>query len=110
MSHMMAQLSRFDTCTRASLGRLLDILPLQRAEHLMNRAVMIHGLGGTDNAIQIIKLSPLYLGSGGHNSEARSKALQLLNNPLQLERVGLDQTGFIRTKPGSPAGPWHGCS
>ncbi len=79
---MMAQLSRFDTY----------------------RVVMIH-TRGTDNAIQIIKLSPLCLDSGGHNSEARSKALQVLNNPLQLERVGLAQTGFIRTKPGSPAGP-----
>jgi hypothetical protein len=41
----------------------------------------------------------------GHNSEARSKALYLLYNPLQLERVGLALTGFIRTNPRAPAGP-----
>jgi hypothetical protein len=46
----------------------------------------------------------LYLDSGGHNSEARYEALQLLNNPLQLERVGLAQTGFIMTNRSSPAG------
>jgi hypothetical protein len=39
----------------------------------------------------------LYLQSGGLN-------LELLYNPLQLERVGLAQTGFIRTNPQAPAG------
>ncbi len=41
--------------------------------------------------------SPLYLQTGGLN-------LQLLYKSLQLERVGLALTGFIRTNPPAPAG------
>jgi hypothetical protein len=39
----------------------------------------------------------MYLQSGGLN-------LELLYNPLQLERVGLAQTGFFRTNQPAPAG------
>jgi hypothetical protein len=53
---MMTQLSRFDTCTRASLGHLLDIshrAGLTQPEHLSD--LSIHALGGgTDNLIQRI--------------------------------------------------------
>ncbi len=66
----------------------------------------LHGRSGLDrfswsfnsNHLIINYSSPLYLQSGSLN-------LHLVYNPLQLERVGLAQTGLIVTKSLSPAGP-----
>jgi hypothetical protein len=98
---MTAQVSRFDIRTRSQAGwsgHLHD--NWQRPEDGPRHAIDDAHYSKFSNSILGANS---YLFVSGHNSEARYKALHLLYNPLQLERVGLAQTGFIRTKGPPPS-------